>query len=165
MSKSNAVPIQSDSESEVFMSAAKASHTIMATVTLDPGKPVHRTVSLSEERLSLNNGDEVIWDVRFIDAKRNPVINRGILEVRFSASSGLGSKSIRGIAGGREVGGVIKGSFGKTTHSESYSVFLDDVQLRFVSTSNPPLSSPSLVIQPVGDPPGEHGSGSGPHRG
>lgn len=160
MSKSNAVPILRDSESEASMPEAKSIYRLTMWVTLDPGKPVHRTVSLSDERLSLNNGDEVVWDGRFVDAKRNPVITPGILEVRFSASSSLGSKSFRSVSGGRQVGGDIKGSFGKTTHSESYSVFLDGVQLRFVSTSNPPLSSPSLVIQPVGDPPGEHGSGS-----
>lgn len=31
---------------------------------------------------------------------------------------------------------------------------------------DPQIASPSLVIQPVGDPPGhEHGGGAGPHRG
>jgi hypothetical protein len=72
----------------------------------------------------------------------------------------LGSKTMRGVSGGRRVGGVIKGSFCDKDHSESYSVFFEGRQLKFVSSSNPPLPSPSLVIQPVGDPPG--GPGQGP---
>jgi len=128
-------------------------------VILDAKKDSDRTMSLSDERLLINNGDEVLWEVRFVDAQRNPVITRGVLEVRFSASGSLALKSMQSVSGGRRVGGIVKNSL-KAKVQESYSVFFEGRQLRFVSSSNPALPSPSLVIQPVGDPPG--GPGTGP---
>ena len=159
MPKSNAVPIQSALESEASMPEAKSSHTLTTTVTLDPGKPLDQTVSVSDELLFINNGDEVLLDLRFVDSRRNPVITPGVLELRFSASSRLVSTTIR-VSGSRRVGIDIKGSICDKNHLEPYSVFFEGRPLKFVSSSNPPLSGPSLVIQPVGDPPG--GPGSGP---
>ena len=155
MPKSNAVPIHSASESEVFVPKARVVHTLAMTVTLDPGKPDDRTVSVSDERLIVKAGEDVQFDVHFV-SKGIPVITPGTLEVRFSDSGRLSPKPMKRVGSINQVQVAIDPEY--TT--EFYSVFFDGVQLRFVSKSNPPLSSPSLVIQPVGDPPG--GPGQGP---
>jgi hypothetical protein len=144
MPKSNAVPILSASESEVFMPDAKSSsHTIKMIVTRGPGELFYRFASVSDERLVIKSGADVVFDVQFV-----PKDIQGILEIRFA-----GPKPTKGADGRNHF--QFARRFGEKDHPEVYSVAFEGGPLKFVSSSNPPLSSPSLVIQPVADPPGE----------
>lgn len=153
MSKTGTCTLPREAEAVLFtkVNPTGTSHALTLVVTQDPVTKKF-SLTISNPRLEIKNGDKVTWDVSLPDASKS---SRVIIKFKGSRIMDTINGPVPGPARVSVPADVLGYTGTFQDSKESYSVTLFDgttsVVLPYPSTSTDP--TPYLVIDDIGDPP------------